>query len=102
EERLFHLALDRPLVVQEQVLGELLSYRGAALHHAAGARIGRKRAAEARRIDAEMLIEAPVLGREHGLDQMIGIILQGDRVIVPDAARSDLVAEAVEEGDGQL
>src|SRR5262249_57075444 len=40
EERLLYLALDRALITQEQVLGELLGDRGAALHHAAGAGIG--------------------------------------------------------------
>ena len=42
EERLLDLALDGALVGQEQVLGELLRDRGAALHHAAGARVGQR------------------------------------------------------------
>ena len=86
EERFLHLALDRALVVQEQVLGKLLRDRGAALHHAAGAGIGGQRAREARRIDAEVLVEAPVFGCERGLDQMVGIVFQRNGVVVPDAA----------------
>ena len=49
-----------------------------------------------------MLVETPVLGREHRLDQMVGKFLQRDRVVVLDAAAADLVAIAVEEGDGEF
>ena len=49
-----------------------------------------------------MLIEAPVFGREHRLDQVIGKLVERDRVVVPDAARADLVAVTIEEGDRQL
>ena len=102
QERLVDLALERPLVGEEQVLGELLRNRRAALHHAAGPRIGGKRAKQAGNIDAEMLVEAPVLGRQHRLDQVVGKLLERDRIVVPDAARADLVAVAVEEGDREL
>src|SRR6185312_8080441 len=37
-------------------------------------------------IDSEMFVEAPVLSRQHGLDQMIGKLVERDRVIMPDAA----------------
>ena len=47
EERFLDLALDGALVVQEQVLGELLGYRGAALSHAAGLRVRHQRAGSA-------------------------------------------------------
>ena len=40
EKRLLDLAVERALVAQEQVLGELLGDGGAALHDAAGARVG--------------------------------------------------------------
>ena len=94
EEGFLHLALDGAFVVQEQVLGELLRDRRAALHHAAGARIGDQRARECRRIDAEMLVEAPVLRREHCLDQMVGKLVERNRVVVPDSARADFVADS--------
>ena len=102
EERLLHLALDRSFVVQKQVLRELLGDRGAALHHAAGPRVGGDGAQGAGHVDAEMLVEAPILGGEHRLDQMVGEFLELDRVVVADAAAADLVAVAVEEGDREF
>ena len=73
---LLDLALQRALVGEEQVLGELLGDRGAALHDAAGARILAERAERAEDVDAEMLEEAAVLGGEHRLDQMVGQVLE--------------------------
>ena len=102
QEGFLHLALDGALIGEEQVLGELLRDRGAALHHAAGARIGEHRAEGARDVDAEMLEEAPVFGGEHRLDQVIGEFVERDRVVVADAARADFVAVAIEEGDREL
>ena len=102
QERLLDLALDGALVRQEQVLGELLGDRGAALHDAAGARIGEHGAHGAGDVDAEMLVEAPVLGGQHRLDQVVGELVERHGVVVPDAARADLVAVAVEEGDREL
>ena len=49
-----------------------------------------------------MLVEAPVLGREHRLDQMVGKLVERDGVVVLDAALADLVAVAVEEGDREI
>ena len=60
---------------------------------------GAERAGE---VDAEMLVEAPVLGGEHRLDQVIGQLVERDRMVVLDAAAADLVAVAVEEGDREL
>ena len=53
-------------------------------------------------VDAEMLVEAPVLGGEHRLDQVIGQLVERDRMAVLDAAAADLVAVAVEEGHREL
>ena len=53
-------------------------------------------------VDAEMLVEAAVLGREHRLDQMVGHFLERHRIVVLDAAAADLVAVAVEERDGEF
>ena len=50
---------------QEQVLGELLGDGRAALHHGAGRQIADAGAHEADRIDAEMIVEAAVLGGDH-------------------------------------
>ena len=75
EKGFLDLALDRALVGEEEVLGQLLRDRGAALHDAAAARIdGRAARQRADRVDAAMLEEAAVLGREHGLDEVIRAI----------------------------
>ena len=102
EEGLLDLALDGALVGQEQVLGELLGDRGAALAHAAGLRVGDERAHGAGDVDAEMIVEAAVLGRERRLDQVVRKIFQRDRVVVLDAAAADRIAVAVEEGHREI
>ena len=102
EERLLDLALDGALVGEEQVLRQLLGDRGAALAHAAGLGVGDERAHGAGNVDAEMLVEAPVFGRERRLDQRIGELRQRDRIVVLDAAAADLVAVAVEERHREL
>ena len=70
--------------------------------HAAGLGVGDERAHRAGDVDAEMLVEAPVLGRERRLDQRIGELRQRDRIVVLDAAAADLVAVAVEERHREL
>ena len=61
-----------------------------------------ERAGRADEVDAEMLEEAPVLGGERGLDQIVGNLLERHGVVVQDAALADLVAVAVEELDAIL
>ncbi|MGY3422555.1 hypothetical protein ACVWZW_003030 [Bradyrhizobium sp. F1.13.4] len=102
EEGFVDLALDGALVAQEQVLGELLGDRGAALADAAGLGVGDERARGAGDVDAEMLVEAAVLGRERRLDQHVRKIFQRDRIVVLDAAAADRVAVAVEEGHREI
>ena len=102
QKRLVDLALDGALVAQEQVLGQLLGDRGAALAHAAGLRVGDQRARGAGDVDAEMVVEAAVLGRERRLDQIVRKILQRNRIIVLDAAAADRIAVAVEEGHREI
>src|SRR5262249_8843737 len=75
---------------------------GTALHHAAGARIREHRAEQAGNVDAEMLVEAAVFGGERRLDQVVGELVERDCVVVPNAARADFIAVAVEEGDREL
>lgn len=53
-------------------------------------------------VDAEMVVEATVLGRERRLDQHVRKVFQRDRIIVLDAAAADRVAVAVKEGDGEV
>ena len=72
------------------------------MHHAAGLGVGHQRAERALKVDAEMLVEAPVLGRQHRLDQMVRKLVERHQFIVLDAAVADFVAVAVEEGDGEI
>ncbi len=102
EERFVHLALDGALVAQEQVLGQLLGDRRAALAHAAGLGVGDDRAQRAGDVDAEMVVEAAVLGGERRLDQDVGEILQRNRIVMLDAAAADRVAVAVEEAHREV
>ena len=96
------LARDRALVGQEQVLGELLGDRGAALHDAAGVRVDGERAQRADHVDAEVAEEAPILGGEHRLDEMVGQFVERDRVVVLDAAPPDFDAVTIEERHRQV
>ena len=65
---------------QEQILGELLGNRAAALHDLAGAQIGDRGAHQPDRVDAEMAVEPAVLGRDHRLRQKGRHLLQGQRL----------------------
>ena len=49
-----------------------------------------------------MLVEAAIFGGERRLDQMIGKLIERNRIIVSDTARADLVAVTIEEGDSEL
>ena len=89
------LALDRALVGEEDVLGELLRDRRPALHHPGGAGVDGERAQRADHVDAEMAEEAPVLGREHRLDEMVRQFLERHGFVAVDAALADLDAVAV-------
>ncbi len=102
QKRLVDLALDGALIAQEQVLGELLGDRGAALPHPAGLRVGDEGARRAGDVDAEMVVEAAVLGGQGRLDQIVRKILQRDGIIVLDAAAADRIAVTVEEGHGEI
>ena len=102
QERLVHFALQRALVGEEQVLGELLGDGGAALRVAAAARIRHESARRADRVDAPMLVEAPVLGGDQRLDHAVGKVVELQRIVVLDPAPPHLDAVAVEEGDGEI
>ena len=102
EKRFLDLALQGALGGQEQVLGHLLGYRRAALHHLVCLQIGGERAERAVDVDAPVLEEAPVLGGERRLDHRIGDVVERHGVVVQDAALADLVAVLIEEFDGEL
>jgi hypothetical protein len=75
QEGFVHLALDGALVAQEQVLGQLLGDRRAALPHAAGLGVGYDRAQRTGDVDAEVVVETAVFGCERRLDQDVRKIL---------------------------
>ncbi len=102
QKRLVDLAPDGALVRQEKILGELLGERGAALHHAVGARVHRQRPQGADHIDAEMLEETAVLGGDHRVDEVWRQLVEGHGVVVADAAATDFLSVLVEEGDGEV
>ncbi len=89
------LALDRSLVGEEEVLRQLLGDRGAALNNALGLGVDGQRADGADDVDAEVAEEAPVLRRQHGLDEIVGQFLERNRIVVLDAALADLGAKAI-------
>jgi len=66
EQHFLDLACSTALVREEHVFGELLGNRRPALHHTACAEICEGGTREPLRIDAEMAVEAPVLGRQYG------------------------------------
>ncbi len=49
-----------------------------------------------------MIVEAPILGREHGLQQMVGKFAQGDGGVLLQAALADLDPVTPEKGDGEV
>src|SRR6185437_9091898 len=102
EEGFVDLALDGAFIGQEQVLGELLGDRRAALAHAAGLRIGDERARGTGHVDAEMVVEAAVFGGERRLDQVVRKVFQLDRIVMLDAAAADRIAVAIEEGHREI
>ena len=63
--------------------------RYATLDHAARLGVFRQRAHEAEEIDAEMVEEAPVLGRQHRLDQVVRQLVDRNGVLMDDAAMAD-------------
>ena len=102
EVRFLDLARDRTLVGQEHILGELLGDRGAPLHDASGVRIDGERAQRPDHVDAEVAEEAPILGGENRLDEMVGQFVERDRVVMLDAAPPDFGAIAIEERHRQI
>jgi len=77
EQSLLDLAREAPLGRQEQIFGELLTDRAAALNDTAGGNIGEGRPDEPERVDPEMAVEPAVLGRDDGLWQIGRHFLQG-------------------------
>ena len=53
-------------------------------------------------VDAEMVEEASILGRQHLLDEKLRHFVERHGFVVFDAAPADLIAVAIEEGDGEI
>ena len=102
QEGFLDLAFDRALIVQEQVLGQLLCDARAALHDRIRPDVLRHGADQPEEVDAPMLEEAAVFGGQHRLDDMIGHLVDRNRIAPDDAALSDLVAVPVEKGDREV
>src|SRR5690606_35179935 len=71
----------------------------AALSAAFALGIAHQGAQRTHHVDAEMLVEAPVLGGERRLDQIVRHLVERHAVIRANAAPADFGAEAVEEDD---
>ena len=100
EEGFLDLAVDGALVGKEEVLGELLRDRRTTLDDVVGAEVLEQRPRRTDDVDAEMRIEAAVLGGERRLDQAVRHLLQRHRIGMAHAALADLGAVAIEKGDG--
>ena len=99
---LLDLALDRPFIGEEQVLRQLLGDRRTALDDAGGLCVDGQRADGADHVDAEVTEEAPVLGRQHRLDEIVRQLVERHGVVVLDAALADLDAVAVLKGHREV
>ena len=89
QQHLAHLAREGPVRAQEQVLGELLRDRAAALENLAGAEISRGSTQNADRIEAEMAAEPVVLRRDDGVGQVGRHFAQGQRLAEQIAGTAD-------------
>jgi hypothetical protein len=85
EQRLLDFAPQRAFGRQEQVLGELLGERRAALDGAPGAQVGPRGAGDPPKIEAEVLVEAAVLGGDDGEREFRRQLRERDR-LAPDRA----------------
>src|SRR4249920_4060933 len=66
EQRLLQLTIDRAFLREEKIFCELLRDRRATLGYAAVEDVGDEGAADAERVDAAMLVEAPILDGDEG------------------------------------
>ena len=99
QDRLLDLSRGGALLGQEEVFGKLLGERRAALGEAAMGQVAEDSARNADRIDAEMVVEAPVLDRHEGLGQIGRQLLEVDRAAAGLAAVGEERPVAGENGD---
>ena len=79
QNELLDFARVSPVLREEQVFRQLLRDRRAALRNAAAHDVGAQRASDAHRIDAMMVVEAPVLDRDEGLRHVFRQFLERRR-----------------------
>ena len=76
QDRFANFAFDRALLILQEALGDLLCDRRAALHDGARADVRLHRAREPAEVDATMLVEAAILGRQERGDQRCGDVFE--------------------------
>ena len=96
------LALDRAFGAKEQVLGNLLGQRRAALHHGVCPRILNDRPHRANDVHPEMIKEAGIFRGKHRLDQGGRHFFKRNGVVLLDAALADDLAIGIGKGDGKF
>ena len=99
QDRLLDLARQRALLGQEQVLRQLLGQRRAALDAAPPDHVAHERARDADGIDADMVVEPPVLDRHESLRQIGRQVDQPDRGAAGVAPIGDERAVVGQDGD---
>ena len=82
QQKLLNFAFYRPFRGQKQVLRHLLGDRRPSLNDAPGLEVGLHGPRQADDVEAEVAKEAPVLGRQHGLDQGPGQFVEPGRPAV--------------------
>ena len=92
ERRLLELPSHGPLRREDEVLDELLGQRASPLDELAAPDVDPERSAHRPEVDARVLVEAVVLGGEHGLDQVLRHGGERDRV-------AELVGALAEPGE---
>ncbi len=102
EQQFLHLALERTLRCQEQVLRHLLGNGAAALHDPSGPQVDVGRPRQADDVEPEMIVEAAVLGGDHCLRHGRRQLAQGDGGAVDVAHRSQGRAVGRQQRDHRL
>ena len=99
QHRFLDLAIKRAAGAEEQVLGQLLRQRRAALHDVPLGSVLKRRAAQPDGINADVMAKAPVLDRDEGVGHVIGQVFGPHHRALRQAAARDLAAAVIQDGD---
>ncbi len=99
EQQFLQLAVDRTFLSQKEIFRQLLRDGGAALGHAAMPNVGDQRARDAVRVDAVMLVEAPILDGDEGLRNVVRQFFQRQNGAAPIAAGGERMALIIHDPD---